>query len=67
MTQKKLLLYVAGLKQIAREKNVCIKEAAEIAEQDLNKVGGTEHIEPLRNALKWLTDNQKNDQPQSNH
>jgi hypothetical protein len=67
MTKEAALTYVAGIMKIAQTEKVTYEEAAKIAEQDLNKVGGTEHIEPLRIALKWLTDNQKNDQPQSNH
>ena len=52
-------LYVEGLKAIAQREGVSIEEAAKIAEQDLIRVKGLEHIKPLKDALSWLTDGQK--------
>lgn len=47
-------IYIEGLRGIAEKMGVSIEEAARIAEQDLYKVGGLEHLSPLQKALEWL-------------
>jgi len=49
---------------LIQEKCISIEEAAKIAEQDLLDIKGTDHLKPLKNALKWLTGNQKDNQSQ---
>jgi len=48
-------IYEEGLIGTARERGLTLEEAARLTEQKLQRVKATEHVRPVRDALKRLT------------
>lgn len=52
-------LYIAGIKQIQREYNLTLAEAAELAKKQAQEAQGTEHLPFIEAAYLFLLEQQK--------